>query len=168
MSKSRLLFPGRITPRSPVARHGPFAPGLVTSRRWINGIQGPQTDPNPDPTPDDGSKQEEKEKKGTDWKGTGFKMFESAATTFASISILGLVGYSYNIYYKYHVLNKMENAFAPGDPVLEITGHGMKAMPATDAHDEADDEERDHWILRHEQETIDRIISGKDRGSYHL
>ncbi|QDS73591.1 hypothetical protein FKW77_001467 [Venturia effusa] len=171
MARSRLLLPRTSTLRCALARRRLSAPGSVASRRWINGIQGPQTDPNPDPTPDDESKQEgrgqEQERK-TDWKGTGFKMFESAATTFASISILGLVGYSYNMYYKYHVLKKMENAFAPGDPVLEIIGHGTNAMPATSVHDEADDEDHDHWIMRHEQETIDRIISGNDRGSYHL
>jgi hypothetical protein len=170
MFNSRILFPRRISVLCPVVRQRPFAPGLVISRRWINGITGPQTDPNPDPTPDsgDGDGIGGSEKQKADWKGTAFKMFESAATTLASISILGMVGYSYNIYYKYHVLNKMENAFAPGDPVLEITGHGMRAMPTNVIHDESDDDNHDHWILRQEQETIDRIVSGKDRGSYHL
>jgi hypothetical protein len=142
-------------------------PGRVTSsKRHINGVTGPQTDPNPDPTPDDGSD----EKPSSKWKGTAFKMFESAATTFASISILGLVGYSYTVYYKRHVLHKMERAFQPGDPVLDMAGKGSAALPSPEPEElnDADDEDRDHWILRHEQETIDRIVSGKDRGSYHL
>jgi hypothetical protein len=136
--------------------------------RRINGITGPQTDPNPDPTPSDDSAEEKPSSK---WKGTAFKMFESAMTTLASISILGMVGYSYTIYYKRHVLKKMERAFEPGDPVLDIAGPGNHALPSSqddDINDESDDEDRDHWILRHEQETIDRIVSGKDRGSYHL
>ncbi|KAF2424429.1 hypothetical protein EJ08DRAFT_595227 [Tothia fuscella] len=104
-------------------------------------------------------------------------MFESALTTFASISILGLVGYSYTLYYKRHVLNKMKRAFEPGDPVLDMAGKGVQALPSPIEDDEddigkadgeADDEDREHWILRHEQETIDRIVSGKDRGAYHL
>jgi len=53
---------------------------------------------------------------------TIFKMFESAATTFASITILGLAGYSYHRYYKWLVLHKMEKAFRPGDPALKIAG----------------------------------------------
>ena len=88
-------------------------------------------------------------------------------TTAASISILGLVGYSYTLYYKRHVLNKMERAFEPGDPVLAMTGHG-KALPSPDVHDESDEVDHGHWILRHEQETMDRIVSGKERGIYHL
>jgi hypothetical protein len=140
-------------------------PSLI---RRVNGFAGPQTDPNPDPTPSDDSPDEKPSSK---WKGTAFKMFESAMTTFASISILGLVGYSYTLYYKRHVLKKMERAFEPGDPVLDIAGHGNTALPSShgdEINDESDDEDRNHWILRYEQATIDRIISGKDRGSYHL
>jgi hypothetical protein len=145
-----------------------FRPVRVpTLIRSINGITGPQTDPNPDPTPDDNGNEDPSSK----WKGTAFKMFESAMTTFASISILGLVGYSYTVYYKRHVIKKMERAFEPGDPVLDIAGSANSALPSSqseDINDDADDEDRDHWILRHEQDTIDRIVSGKDRGSYHL
>ena len=35
---------------------------------------------------------------------TAFKMFEAALTTFASVGILGAVGYGYTVYYKRMVL----------------------------------------------------------------
>jgi hypothetical protein len=134
--------------------------------RYINGTTGPQ--PEPDPNPVSGPDGEGGGDKGDSWKHTAWKMFESAATTAASITILGLVGYSYTLYYKRHVLHKMERAFEPGDPVLDIIGKGQNALPSSDASNESEGINHDHWILRHEQETIDRIISGKERGNYHL
>ncbi|KAF2865258.1 hypothetical protein BDV95DRAFT_507657 [Massariosphaeria phaeospora] len=95
-------------------------------------------------------------------------MFESAATTGASICILGLVGYSYTRYYKYMVLEKIENAFRPGDPVLELAAFG-KEVPRDDSprvDDEINAYER--WIPRVEQDRIDKVVSGRDRGRYHL
>ncbi|KAF2403695.1 hypothetical protein EJ06DRAFT_536083 [Trichodelitschia bisporula] len=90
-------------------------------------------------------------------------MAESALTTFASITILGLVGYSYTLYYKHMVLQKMENAFKPGDPVLVLAGP-TKALPdglvVPGGHH--------HWVMRPEQDEIDRIIAGHDKGQYHL
>jgi hypothetical protein len=87
-------------------------------------------------------------------------MFESAATTGASIFILALVGYSYTRYYKYMVLEKIENAFRPGDPVLELAAKGKEVPKREDGND--------RWIVRDEQAKIDNIVSGKDRGRYHL
>ncbi|KAF1816476.1 hypothetical protein P152DRAFT_389284 [Eremomyces bilateralis CBS 781.70] len=91
-------------------------------------------------------------------------MFEAAMTTFASISILGLVGYSYTRYYKYHILEKMENAFKPGDPVLEL------AQKSRTNHTSllADTDDEDRWIPRPEQRKIDEIVAGRDTGHYHL
>ncbi|KAF2092309.1 hypothetical protein K490DRAFT_31313 [Saccharata proteae CBS 121410] len=86
-------------------------------------------------------------------------MFESAMTTFASISILGLVGYSYTRYYKYHVLEKMENAFNPGDPVLDLARRKF-IKPVGQINE--------HWIPREEQTKFDAIIRGEDKGHYHL
>ncbi|PSN68337.1 hypothetical protein BS50DRAFT_491782 [Corynespora cassiicola Philippines] len=91
-------------------------------------------------------------------------MFESAATTGASIFILGLVGYSYTRYYKYMVLEKMENAFRPGDPVLDLAASG-KEVHHPGVSDESD---YDRWIPRQEQQRIDNIISGKEKGRYYL
>ncbi|CAK7269025.1 hypothetical protein SEPCBS119000_003358 [Sporothrix epigloea] len=52
------------------------------------------------------------------------KMLESAATSFASIVMVGLgfgvAGFGYHHYYKNLVLRKMMIAFEPGDPVLEL------------------------------------------------
>ena len=56
----------------------------------------------------------------------------------------------------------MENAFNPGDPVLEIAG-SKTAIPSNLL--EGDDQ---HWIRRAEQEKIDAILNGTDRGHYHL
>lgn len=119
---------------------------------------GPQTDPDPNPVnPDEDDK--------TKWKGTAFKMFESAMTTFASVFVLGLIGYSYTRYYKHMVLAKMENAFKPGDPVLDMAGSG-KSMPVISNEEGATDTE--HWIMRDEQELIDKIVAGELQHYYHL
>ncbi|KAI9806290.1 MAG: hypothetical protein M1825_006405 [Sarcosagium campestre] len=100
------------------------------------------------------------------WKPTLFKMFESAATTLASLAMLGLAGYSYHKLYKYMVLQKMDDAFAPGsEPVLELAGVSMKAPSTVTSEDE---QSTLHWISREEQSKIDAIIDGTDHGHYHL
>ncbi|KZZ92451.1 ATPase domain, prokaryote [Moelleriella libera RCEF 2490] len=93
------------------------------------------------------------------------KMGESAATTFASICVLGLgfaaAAYIYHKSYKMLVLQKMTRAFEPGDPVLELAAVG-KDVP----HSHPPGEE--HWVRRPEQEHVDRIITGKEVGHYYL
>jgi hypothetical protein len=95
-------------------------------------------------------------------------MLESAGTAFAGILVLGtgfaLGGYLYHRFYKWLVLHKMERAFKPGDPVLELaaTGKQMPTSIASTANDET------HWILRDEQAKIDAIVDGTDTGHYHL
>ncbi|KZF22227.1 hypothetical protein L228DRAFT_253339 [Xylona heveae TC161] len=91
-------------------------------------------------------------------------MFENAATTFASLAVLGLAGYAYHKYYKYLVLQKVQRAFEPGDPVLELAAAGRQ-VPSI-AMGRPDDAE--HWIVREEQKKIDAIVSGTYRGHYHL
>ncbi|KAL1297023.1 hypothetical protein AAFC00_004615 [Neodothiora populina] len=90
------------------------------------------------------------------WKPIFWKSLESTATTLASVSVLGLIGYSYTLYYKDLILRKMEHAFEPGDPVLELAATGKELH------------EREHWILRDEQVLLDSIVSGKTKGSYYL
>lgn len=127
--------------------------------RYASTQPSPAPSPAPDPTAeldDDGQKP-----KGKDWGPTLFKMFESAATTFASIAILGLVGFSYTRYYKYHVLQKMEHAFEPGDPILELAAIG-KNTPSSHTNGGV------HWIEREEQGKIDSIVNGTDKGRYYL
>lgn len=59
-------------------------------------------------------------------------MLEAAATSFASILVLGagfgIAAYAYHKSYKYMVLQKMANAFEPGDPVLDLAAIG-KDLP---------------------------------------
>ncbi|KAF2455804.1 hypothetical protein BDY21DRAFT_415943 [Lineolata rhizophorae] len=134
------------------------------------------------PLPDVEEPEGKKEGEGW-WKGTAFKMFEAAMTTAASITVLGIVGYSYNRYYKHLVLSKMENAFAPGDPVLELAAQSHAYHVAEDAAkrralresvqarrdaDGADPTDHDHWLPRAEQAKIDRIVAGDEVGHYHL
>jgi hypothetical protein len=92
-------------------------------------------------------------------------MLESAATTFASILVLGLgfagAGYIYHKFYKMLVLQKMNRAFEPGDPVLELAAIG-KDVP----HQPGGTSE--HWIFRPEQQRVDDIVMGRVAGHYHL
>lgn len=92
-------------------------------------------------------------------------MGEAAATTFASILVLGVgfaaAGYLYHRSYKMLVVRKMTGAFEPGDPVLELAAIGKDAPHA---HKEADE----HWVRRPEQRHVDDIISGREVGHYYL
>ncbi|KAK5136355.1 hypothetical protein LTR08_003481 [Meristemomyces frigidus] len=102
------------------------------------------------------------------WGPTLFKMFEAALTTFASVAILGAVGYGYTLYYKRMVLKKIEHAFKPGDPVLDLAAVD-KQRKETDHSELVDDEgHRQHWVLREEQDLLDAIVSGRTKGQYHL
>ncbi|KAI1851397.1 hypothetical protein JX266_003472 [Neoarthrinium moseri] len=91
------------------------------------------------------------------------KMAESAATTLASVVVLGagfaLAAVVYHKSYKALQLKKIANAFEPGDPVLELAAIA-KEIPAPP--------NAEHWIMRQEQSKIDAIITGADKGHYHL
>lgn len=56
----------------------------------------------------------------------------------------------------------MKGAFEPGDPMLELAAMG--GPPPNIILDEEDE----HWIRRKEQEKIDAIVNGTERGHYHL
>jgi len=92
-------------------------------------------------------------------------MVESAATSFASILVLGagfgIAAYAYHKTYKYMVLQKMANAFEPGDPVLELAAIGKDLPLAKTAA-------ATHWVERPEQPVVDAIVAGIDGGHYHL
>lgn len=92
-------------------------------------------------------------------------MLESAATSLASIVVLGtgfaLAAYTYHKSYKYFVLKKMSNAFEPGDPVLDLAAIG-KDLPLSKTAAAT------HWIERPEQSIVDEIVAGKEVGHYHL
>lgn len=97
---------------------------------------------------------------------TLFKMFESAATTFASLAVLGLAGYGYHKYYKHLVLKKIHKAFAPGDPVLDLAASSSSMGLGKSRRSK--DEVAENWIVRPEQEKIDKILDGTSVGHYHL
>ncbi|KAI5922999.1 hypothetical protein F4810DRAFT_701438 [Camillea tinctor] len=90
-------------------------------------------------------------------------MGEAAATTLASVVVLGtgfaMAGYVYHKSYKHLQLKKIQNAFEPGDPVLELAAFAKEVPPP---------EDEDRWITRDEQSRIDRIIDGTERGHYFL
>ena len=97
-------------------------------------------------------------------------MLESAATALAGILVVGTGfaagGYLYHRFYKWLVLHKMERAFQPGDPVLELAAIG-KQVPTSITSPQISDDET-HWVLRDEQTKIDAIVNGTDIGHYHL
>lgn len=92
-------------------------------------------------------------------------MLEAAATSFASILVLGagfsIAAYAYHKTYKHIVLQKMSNAFEPGDPVLDLAAIG-KNIPLSKTAAAT------HWIPRPEQDIVDDIVAGKEVGHYHL
>ncbi|SPO04424.1 uncharacterized protein DNG_07109 [Cephalotrichum gorgonifer] len=92
-------------------------------------------------------------------------MGESAATTLASIIVLaigfGFAGYAYHKSYKHLVLQKMENAFAPGDPVLELAALAKQVPSTAGAND-------GRWVRRDEQDIVDEVIAGHAKGHYLL
>ncbi|KAH5241746.1 hypothetical protein HBI55_187480 [Parastagonospora nodorum] len=146
--------------------------------RALSGQSGPPTPGNDAPNPIDDateSAQEEDERreaKKEAWRSTAWKMFEAAATTGASIFILACVGIGYTKYYKWNVLEKMENAFREGDPVLDLAASGKEVPRETTRHElthsPADEEDGERWITRDEQEKIDQIVKGQLKGRYHL
>ena len=136
-------------------------------RRFFNGTPGSPGSPDPGQfgPQDDANRGPNTSSSGflPQWKGTLYRMFESSAATFASLLILGLAGFGYHKYYKYLVLRKMENAFEPGDPVLELA-----SLEGNPEEDSMESETEKGWIRQPEQSKLDAIVSGKDIGHYHL
>ncbi|PHH73415.1 hypothetical protein CDD80_3837 [Ophiocordyceps camponoti-rufipedis] len=99
-------------------------------------------------------------------------MGESAATTFASILVLGIgfaaAGFIYHRTYKALVVRKMTRAFEPGDPVLELAAIGHDVPNAHRLEGSGDDDDEEHWVRRPEQEHVDAIVAGRETGRYHL
>ncbi|KAL1892918.1 hypothetical protein Cpir12675_004327 [Ceratocystis pirilliformis] len=93
------------------------------------------------------------------------KMTEAAATTFASILILGVgfatAGYAYHKFYKQLVLRKISGAFEPGDPVLDLAAIA-KEVPHNKLNGKV------QWVERNEQDRLDNIVSGEENGHYYL
>ena len=68
------------------------------------------------------------------------KVWETIGTTSATLVCLGIAGYSYHKYYKWLTLKKIENAFQPGDPALDLLPRVITA------HDDGQDNA--HWVIR--------------------
>lgn len=151
------ILRGRI--RAPVGRPRRHASSQFGPTSTIPGQDQDEEEPPNDPKSD-------KDPKTSRMGPTFFKVFETAATTFASIAVLGLAGYSYHIYYKALVLRKIEKAFAPGDPMLDLASPPGPHVPPGDTSDSTEDD--DNWIPRPEQAKIDAIISGESKGRYYL
>ncbi|KAL9599345.1 MAG: hypothetical protein Q9219_003878 [cf. Caloplaca sp. 3 TL-2023] len=138
-------------------------------KRYANGYGGGPPTPNqfnpqpgqPGDSGDEGAGERPRNQT-SEWRPALIKMFESAATTVVSLFVLGLAGYGYHRYYKYLVLQKLERAFEPGDPVLELAALG--GPPPTTLGDN----DNEHWVRLKEQQKIDAIVNGSDRGHYHL
>lgn len=104
------------------------------------------------------------------------KMVEAAATSFASIIVLAIgfggAGYLYHNFYKRMQLQKIANAFEPGDPVLELAalGKGIAAGVKGRSHpnSHAEDPPETNWVQRPEQALVDDIVAGREYGHYHL
>ncbi|KAI1640430.1 hypothetical protein F4809DRAFT_590099 [Biscogniauxia mediterranea] len=123
----------------------------------------------------DGAREDNEDERvrGPNWRAGLSKFIEGSATAFGSLMVLGLAGYSYNVYYKKHVLRKMENAFAVGYSSLEIAALSRHVDPAS-PHSELvdlvseDTSEDNDWVPRDEQALIDSIVDGTAQGQYHL
>ena len=72
-----------------------------------------------------------------------------------------MAGYGYHRYYKYLILKKMKKAFDPGDPVLEMAATGSEATTTIP-------EGGDNWLRLSDQERIDAVVNGSNKGHYHL
>lgn len=96
-----------------------------------------------------------------------FKCLETMGITFSSVGILGVAGYVYHKVYNEQVLDKIDKAFATGDPAYQLAIHKK-----TNKHIEHDDcQEEDltkYWVERPQQHLLDDIISGKIVGRYYL
>jgi hypothetical protein len=75
---------------------------------------------------------------------TRSKVWDSVWTTTATLVCLGIAGYSYHKYYKWLVLKKIEKAFQPGDPALELIPRVVGMGDALDS----DGKENSHWVTR--------------------
>lgn len=125
--------------------------------------QIPGFDGGPKQKHEDASQQDASQQNASQSQSLFSKAIESAITTLASVLVLGVgfgaAGYFYHKFYKHLQLRKMENAFAPGDPVLELAAFG-KEIPSPPMPK--------HWVQREEQVRMDNIIDGSEKGHYYL
>jgi hypothetical protein len=68
------------------------------------------------------------------------RVWDGVLTTIATLACLGVAGYAYHKYYKWLVLKKIEKAFMPGDPALNLSPRVI-SQASTEA-------QGSHWVTR--------------------
>ncbi|GLB37737.1 hypothetical protein LshimejAT787_0407880 [Lyophyllum shimeji] len=103
---------------------------------------------------------------------TSWPMLDAALTTIVGLAMVFGGGVGYVAWYKKRVLDKIEDAFAPGyDPALELATHQTKRRPTEGESGELVFDEDAPWtenLRRKEQDTIDRIVQGQEPGHYFV
>jgi hypothetical protein len=94
-------------------------------------------------------------------------VLEGSTVALISLLGLGLGGYTYSLFYKRTVRNKIENAFAAGYSSQERVAMGRIAY-GLEPDKIQDIVEKQHWVPRPEQDEVDDIVNGNSRGRYHL
>lgn len=69
------------------------------------------------------------------------KVWETIGTTTATLVCLGIAGYGYHKYYKLLTLKKIEKAFQPGDPALDL-------LPRVISLNNDEGQDNAHWVVR--------------------
>ncbi|KAI0262547.1 hypothetical protein BC834DRAFT_890694 [Gloeopeniophorella convolvens] len=117
--------------------------------------------------------------RGKRWKSSETKrerspFVDATLTALMGIGIAFVGGIAYYSWYKKNVLDKIERAFQGGyDPALELAVYAKKSMQnehATDAVDELEVEDGP-WtkhLRRKEQDILDKIIHGEEKGHYFM
>jgi len=109
----------------------PLFPCCISHRRYASTLNPLPVDSEP---PDDNNKSTTRSS----------KVWDSVWTTTATLVCLGIAGYSYHKYYKWLTLKKIEKAFQPGDPALDLT---PRIVGAADVRHQ-DGLENSHWVIR--------------------
>ncbi|KAJ7072653.1 hypothetical protein C8F01DRAFT_1206138 [Mycena amicta] len=94
----------------------------------------------------------------------GNSLRDAALTTIVGLGMVFVGGVAYVRWYKYNVLSKIENAFAPGyDPALELVTYQNKPGAST-----PEDGPWTQHLRRKEQDRIDAIVHGEEPGHYFV
>ncbi|KAF3928981.1 hypothetical protein ABW19_dt0202915 [Dactylella cylindrospora] len=113
---ARTLYPDLAVPRSrrlslqnPQLAHKSLSPALIINRRFqstggtgggndyqLGPSQEVQPQPNTQSWGDSGDHGDDADRRRAQWRQTAYRMMESAATTGASLAILGLAGFGYH------------------------------------------------------------------------
>lgn len=100
-----------------------------------------------------------------------FKCLETIGITLSSVGILGLTGFMYHKFYNRHVLEKIDQAFERGDPAYQLAMHKRTNKRSEDSGMVEDPDSTDlspFWVVRPQQDLVDKIVSGQLKGRYFL